>query len=74
MEVDDIHVEIPLGPQIKRNYNRLSLKSRGLTAPSNSRCGRGTSDRRLPYWLGLAICRVLQRFETKDNRKKKDVK
>ncbi|HAL46484.1 MAG: hypothetical protein CL694_09975 [Chloroflexi bacterium] len=24
---------------------------------------RGTSDERLPYWLGLAICRALRRFE-----------
>ncbi len=25
--------------------------------------GRGTSDKRLPYWLGLAFCRALARFE-----------
>ena len=25
---------------------------------------RGTSDKRLPYWLGLALCRALERFET----------
>jgi hypothetical protein len=24
---------------------------------------RGLSDKRLPYWLGLAVCRALQRFE-----------
>jgi hypothetical protein len=23
---------------------------------------RGTSDKRLPYWLGLALCRALCRF------------
>jgi hypothetical protein len=27
---------------------------------------RGLSDKRLPFWLGLAICRALQRFETKN--------
>jgi hypothetical protein len=31
---------------------------------------RGLSDKRLPYWLGLAICRALQRFETKGGRRK----
>lgn len=24
---------------------------------------RGTSDKRLPYWLGLAVCRALRRFQ-----------
>jgi hypothetical protein len=29
---------------------------------------RGLSDKRLPYWLGLAVCRALRRFEDSNRR------